>query len=124
MYFSTSFKHLPKLNCKEIDLYLLYWLVTAQGGWEKVRTSYRTCSTLYLGFSVVVGSVAERAGPNRLAAACGILKSIRIRPKRSSRRSAVDTTCYSARSSCKRSSCRIRIKNFDPLFDPYPIICY
>ena len=21
---------------KEIDLYLLYWLVTAQGGWERV----------------------------------------------------------------------------------------
>ena len=36
-YFRTSFRHLPSLNGKEIDLYLLYWLVTAQGGWEKVN---------------------------------------------------------------------------------------
>ncbi len=36
-FFRTSFKHIPKLNGKELDLYLLYWLVTAQGGWEKVR---------------------------------------------------------------------------------------
>ena len=34
--FRTSFKHIPQINGKEIDLYLLYWLVTAQGGWERV----------------------------------------------------------------------------------------
>ena len=35
--FRTSFKLAPSINGKEIDLYLLYWLVTAQGGWERVR---------------------------------------------------------------------------------------
>lgn len=34
----TSFRHLPSINGQEIDLYLLYWLVTAQGGWEKVNS--------------------------------------------------------------------------------------
>lgn len=34
----TGFKHLPCILGKEIDLYLLYWLVTAQGGWEKVNS--------------------------------------------------------------------------------------
>ena len=34
--FRTSFKQVPSINGKEVDLYLLYWLVTAQGGWEKV----------------------------------------------------------------------------------------
>eukprot|EP00090_Calanus_glacialis_P019014 TRINITY_DN2933_c0_g1_i1.p1 TRINITY_DN2933_c0_g1~~TRINITY_DN2933_c0_g1_i1.p1 ORF type:complete len:1649 (-),score=541.75 TRINITY_DN2933_c0_g1_i1:463-5409(-) len=33
----TGFKHIPCINGKEIDLYLLYWLVTAQGGWERVN---------------------------------------------------------------------------------------
>jgi len=33
----TGFKHIPSINGKEIDLYLLYWLVTAQGGWERVN---------------------------------------------------------------------------------------
>jgi len=33
----TSYKHVPQINGKEIDLYLLYWLVTAQGGWERVN---------------------------------------------------------------------------------------
>ncbi len=32
----SSFKSVPCVEGKEIDLYLLYWLVTAQGGWEKV----------------------------------------------------------------------------------------
>ena len=32
----TAFKKIPAVEGKEIDLYLLYWLVTAQGGWEKV----------------------------------------------------------------------------------------
>ena len=36
--FRTSYKLAPSINGKEIDLYLLYWLVTAQGGWEKVRS--------------------------------------------------------------------------------------
>ena len=35
-HFRTSFKLAPSINGKEIDLYLLYWLVTAQGGWERV----------------------------------------------------------------------------------------
>ena len=35
--FRTGFKHIPCILGKEIDLYLLYWLVTSQGGWEKVR---------------------------------------------------------------------------------------
>jgi len=34
----TSFKLAPSINGKEIDLYLLYWLVTAQGGWERVNS--------------------------------------------------------------------------------------
>ena len=34
--FRTGFKHIPCIHGKEIDLYLLYWLVTAQGGWERV----------------------------------------------------------------------------------------
>jgi len=33
----TGFKHIPCINGREIDLYLLYWLVTAQGGWERVN---------------------------------------------------------------------------------------
>ena len=37
VHFRTSFKLAPSINGKEIDLYLLYWLVTAQGGWERVR---------------------------------------------------------------------------------------
>jgi hypothetical protein len=41
VFFRTSFKHIPKLNGVEIDLFLLYWLVTAQGGWEKVRFASR-----------------------------------------------------------------------------------
>lgn len=36
LIFRTGFKHIPCINGKEIDLYLLYWLVTAQGGWERV----------------------------------------------------------------------------------------
>ena len=35
-YSRTAFKKIPAVEGKEIDLYLLYWLVTAQGGWEKV----------------------------------------------------------------------------------------
>ena len=37
--FRTIFRHIPCINGHEIDLYLLYWLVTAQGGWEKVKTN-------------------------------------------------------------------------------------
>ena len=39
-YFRTGFKHIPCILGKEIDLYLLYWLVTSQGGWEKVRLAF------------------------------------------------------------------------------------
>ncbi|XP_076646460.1 brahma associated protein 170kD isoform X1 [Halictus rubicundus] len=34
----TSFKKCPKINGKDIDLYLLYVVVTAHGGWIKVNT--------------------------------------------------------------------------------------
>jgi len=34
----TGFKHIPCILGKEIDLYLLYWLVSSQGGWEKVNS--------------------------------------------------------------------------------------
>ena len=43
-YFRTSFKLAPSINGKEIDLYLLYWLVTAQGGWERVRDFFTLVS--------------------------------------------------------------------------------
>ena len=36
LFYRTAFKKIPVVEGKEIDLYLLYWLVTAQGGWEKV----------------------------------------------------------------------------------------
>ena len=32
----TPFKQTPSVEGQQIDLYLLYWLVTAQGGFEKV----------------------------------------------------------------------------------------
>lgn len=34
--FRTPFRHLPKLNGREVDLYMLYTLCTEQGGWIKV----------------------------------------------------------------------------------------
>jgi len=34
--FRTPFRKVPKINGHEIDLYLLYVLVTAHGGWVKV----------------------------------------------------------------------------------------
>ena len=34
--FRTPFKKNPKINGKDIDLYLLYVVVTAHGGWIKV----------------------------------------------------------------------------------------
>lgn len=34
--FRTPFRKVPKINGREIDLYLLYVLVTAHGGWVKV----------------------------------------------------------------------------------------
>ncbi|KAJ8878781.1 hypothetical protein PR048_019367 [Dryococelus australis] len=45
----TPFRKIPKINGHEIDLYLLYVLVTAHGGWVKVRIFYQllvlfTCS--------------------------------------------------------------------------------
>lgn len=38
--FRTPSRALPRINGKEIDLYLLYVLVTAQGGWVKVSSNY------------------------------------------------------------------------------------
>jgi hypothetical protein len=35
----TPFRNVPSIGGKEIDLYLLYWLVTSQGGWERVSLS-------------------------------------------------------------------------------------
>ena len=35
--FRTPFKNIPTIGGKDVDLYLLYWLVTARGGWEKVN---------------------------------------------------------------------------------------
>ena len=32
----TPFKQTPSVEGQQIDLYLLYWLVTAQGGFERV----------------------------------------------------------------------------------------
>ena len=40
-FFRTPFKHVPSVEGKEIDLYLLYWLVTAQGGFEKVSNFWK-----------------------------------------------------------------------------------
>ena len=42
-HFRTSFRKLPCVEGQEIDLYLLYWLVTAQGGWEKVSLYFPIC---------------------------------------------------------------------------------
>ncbi|XP_042232541.1 AT-rich interactive domain-containing protein 2-like [Homarus americanus] len=33
----TAFKRLPRINGKGVDLYLLYVVVTARGGWQKVN---------------------------------------------------------------------------------------
>ena len=47
--FRTAFQRTPKIGGRDVDLYLLYVLVTTRGGWEKV--SQRTCSlpwTFYL----------------------------------------------------------------------------
>jgi len=33
----TPFKNIPTIGGRDVDLYLLYWLVTAKGGWEKVN---------------------------------------------------------------------------------------
>ena len=34
--FRTPFRNAPTIGGKEVDLYLLYWLATTQGGWERV----------------------------------------------------------------------------------------
>ncbi|XP_011297070.1 AT-rich interactive domain-containing protein 2 isoform X5 [Fopius arisanus] len=47
----TSFKKAPKISGNEIDLYLLYVLVTAHGGWIKVNTRNEwslLCEQFYL----------------------------------------------------------------------------
>ncbi|KAF4525938.1 hypothetical protein B566_EDAN013174 [Ephemera danica] len=33
----TPFRRVPKIHGHEVDLYLLYVLVTAHGGWEKMK---------------------------------------------------------------------------------------
>ena len=40
--FRTGFKHIPCILGKEIDLYLLYWLVTSQGGGGKASFMLET----------------------------------------------------------------------------------
>lgn len=35
--FRTSYSKLPRLHGHEVDLYLLYSLVTSRGGWERVN---------------------------------------------------------------------------------------
>lgn len=42
LFYRTPFKRVPKVNGQEIDLYLLYTLVTQQGGWLKV-SKYSFC---------------------------------------------------------------------------------
>lgn len=37
----TQFRHVPRINGREIDLFLLYNQVTAQGGWQKVNDSQK-----------------------------------------------------------------------------------
>eukprot|EP00096_Caligus_rogercresseyi_P011305 TRINITY_DN4406_c0_g2_i1.p1 TRINITY_DN4406_c0_g2~~TRINITY_DN4406_c0_g2_i1.p1 ORF type:complete len:1235 (+),score=353.21 TRINITY_DN4406_c0_g2_i1:632-4336(+) len=34
----SPFRRLPSINGEEVDLYHLYWVVTAHGGWEKVNS--------------------------------------------------------------------------------------
>lgn len=46
--YRTPSRALPKINGKEIDLYLLYVLVTAQGGWVKVSLFHLVMSSFYL----------------------------------------------------------------------------
>jgi len=45
LYFRTLFKKSPKINGKDIDLYLLYVVVTAHGGWIKVSRCLIRLST-------------------------------------------------------------------------------
>ncbi len=40
--FSTPFRHTPVIDGREIDLYKLYWVVTAQGGFEKVSKCFNS----------------------------------------------------------------------------------
>lgn len=47
VFFRTPFKKSPKVNGKDIDLYLLYVVVTAHGGWIKVS---RFVPIFYLAF--------------------------------------------------------------------------
>ncbi|XP_022238814.1 AT-rich interactive domain-containing protein 2-like isoform X2 [Limulus polyphemus] len=37
----SYFRHMPRINGKDVDLYSLYNQVTAQGGWEKVNDSQK-----------------------------------------------------------------------------------
>lgn len=43
----TLFKRLPRINGKGVDLYLLYVVVTARGGWQKVRVCWRFVHSNY-----------------------------------------------------------------------------
>ncbi|KOX76369.1 AT-rich interactive domain-containing protein 2 [Melipona quadrifasciata] len=43
----TPFKKNPKINGKDIDLYLLYVVVTAHGGWIKVSSYLYICAFLF-----------------------------------------------------------------------------
>ena len=55
---------MPCINGREIDLYLLYWLVTAQGGWERVSDA---CSDDMDSEAGVEEMVVEVAGNSLLA---------------------------------------------------------
>ncbi|KAF3428966.1 hypothetical protein E2986_10960 [Frieseomelitta varia] len=44
----TPFKKNPKINGKDIDLYLLYVVVTAHGGWIKSSFSISFSNTTYI----------------------------------------------------------------------------
>ncbi|XP_043473761.1 AT-rich interactive domain-containing protein 2-like isoform X3 [Leptopilina heterotoma] len=57
----TAFKKYPKISGKEVDLYLLYVLVTAHGGWIKVN-SKNEWSTLCEQFHLPNGCVNSGVG--------------------------------------------------------------
>lgn len=51
--FRTPCRHGPKIGGKEIDLYLLYSLVTSNGGWVKVSFNLLNYLYTYLSFPLI-----------------------------------------------------------------------
>ena len=51
---------MPCINGREIDLYLLYWLVTAQGGWERVSEACSDDMDSEAGVEEMVGRLVMR----------------------------------------------------------------